>query len=166
MATVHADLGVPFKSPDEYVIVVFDYDAGIVATIKSTLASLRLKHPAIRSQVGGWLPQLRAWFVHPGCWREVRRALVEAGHEVVGEVDYSKAEERIVEATEQRDAELLARIDAILDKPVRRELETAMNLMGNYRRQILDSGSSRLTRSFFELLRILENAIGSVGGKR
>jgi hypothetical protein len=60
----------------------FRYHADLVATLKDAIQ--RARHVRGGKNLGGWLPEHKAWFVERRAWDIVRQYLLSAGCELVG----------------------------------------------------------------------------------
>src|SRR5262249_37314367 len=70
----------PFPSRrgiDHLIGLKFSYDARLVELLKQALRSAAAQTG--RGQLGGWLPQEKAWFLERLAWAHVRRELEQAG---------------------------------------------------------------------------------------
>jgi hypothetical protein len=60
----------------------FSFDRDVIETIKTGLRSFRRESGD--TNVGGWLPEHRAWFIERDAWLCVRSHLQDAGYDVIG----------------------------------------------------------------------------------
>jgi hypothetical protein len=76
----------PFESREGRDTVVglrFRYDPGLIQVLKD---ALRVAGETLYERnLGGWLPEHKAWFVERRAWRIVRQRLVEAGCVITGQ---------------------------------------------------------------------------------
>jgi hypothetical protein len=71
----------PFKDRSEKIALRFDFDSTLIDDLKRILRDVRR---APGEPAGGWIKPLRAWFVEPSVWPEVRRRLEGLGCTFLG----------------------------------------------------------------------------------
>jgi hypothetical protein len=79
----------PFASRvgvDQVIGLRFKYSACLVADLKAAFAAAR-RQDGCQRNVGGWLPEQRAWFVELSAWPVVREQLTANGYRLVQQED-------------------------------------------------------------------------------
>jgi hypothetical protein len=161
MSNIYVTEGRPFKDNRRVVLLSFDYHPKTVGAVKEILAAVRRRPGVPAYKAGGWLPQVRRWYIDPCCWSAVGRRLIEAGYTIVGHVDVTEAEEARVRAAEAESEKLLARIDRVLASPPAGNFREALTLLERYRKQVLERGAAVMTPEARRILSLLERrAVG------
>jgi hypothetical protein len=137
MAEITVNVGAPFEDGRRVALLRFRYDLGVVATVKDAVARARARRGG---GVGGWLPDMRAWFVELACWSEVSARLRAAGHRVTVSLD-------------DMAVLLLARIDNLLASPLEPQDRSCLE---NLHQEVLDWGLCGRDEEDLELVGVLE----------
>jgi hypothetical protein len=161
MSNIYVTEGQPFQDNRRVVLLSFDYHPKTVATVKEILSAVRRMPGVPAYKAGGWLREIKRWYIDPCCWTAVGRRLVEAGYTLLGDVDVSEAEEARVQAAQAELAKLIARMDAVIAARPKIKSEI-LYLLDDYRNGVKSRGATAMDAIGRRLLSLLE---GGAGGR-